>query len=931
MSFPLLMNLIDEACKSGSITIDTKNYLFKKAVEFDISTEMVEKMLLAKKINIIEAEQTQNSTESVLSSINASLRKTFSDYLTQGNYDTIIDYFEDKLSGTLDYVLTDAYLKALLSKEEYQKAFTQSEKLKENIKSDLKKIYPTLGQIYLNAKKYNKAFDIYYSLLEDKEPDSQENLDLLVNNVLNDGEFDLLGKCRKNKNYLNLAKGKLPEFYECKKYLFYIKLFEADFQDDDSFVKNYIWSLYRNDGTEKNAYEKGKYYISKIANPESLSYVMGLTCSYLEKWIEAYDFFKNCLSRDIDVQEDIDKIIDKLITKNEWLILANFKDSINYETKVEQAFTSLKNAKKYNKAFDIYYSLLEDKEPDSQENLDLLVNNVLNDGEFDLLGKCRKNKNYLNLAKGKLPEFYECKKYLFYIKLFEADFQDDDSFVKNYIWSLYRNDGTEKNAYEKGKYYISKIANPESLSYVMGLTCSYLEKWIEAYDFFKNCLSRDIDVQEDIDKIIDKLITKNEWLILANFKDSINYETKVEQAFTSLNDADDYANIVSVFESLFFDTNDKYKIKRYISSLQEINFAKCVKKYKEFNSLFTTDDKYWLWIGGKIYEQNYEFESALNLFEKAESMEVGYCADDVKRVNYIIHPEIHFKDLYDDENFSDAIKIFELKLKKTTNIDLIVPYISSLYRNEGTEEKGLELGILYSKSNPDGEKLFRTIAFICKYLEKYSQAKEYFTKAKSAGFNVDEELQEINMIIAKAEEAERKRKEEEERKRKEDLERKRLEVQRKKEEAEERIQQEEEEEKRLEKQRKKEEKERKQQEIEEEENKLKDEQQKQDEVNSKVGSHEFKSSITRGGDAIFPEHIYVDDNEVTWEKKTGVFSKDSKTIPMKNITQIDIETSLIGAKIKIRSKGFGFIQGENFTKSDVKEIKSLIEKAQGNL
>ncbi len=720
MSLPLLMNLIDEACKSGSITIDTKNYLLKKAVEFDISIEMVEQMLSAKKINIIEAEQTQNSTESVLSSINASLRKTFSDYLTQGNYDTIIDYFEDKLSGTLDYVLTDAYLKALLSKEEYQKAFTQSEKLKENIKSDLKKIYSTLGQIYLNAKKYNKAFDIFYSLLADDEPDSQENLDLLVNKVFNDGEFDLIGKCRKNKNYLNIGKGKLPEFYEGKKYLFYIKLFEADFQDDDSFVKNYIWSLYRNDGTEKNAYEKGKYYISKIANPESLFYVMGLTCSYLEKWIEAYDFFKNCLSRDIDVQEDIDKIIDKLITKNEWLILANFKVSINYET-------------------------------------------------------------------------------------------------------------------------------------------------------------------------------------------------KIEQAFTSLNDANDYANIVSVFESLFLDTNDKYKIKRYISALQEIDFAKCIKKYNEFNSLFTTDDKYWFWIGGKIYEQNDEFESALNLFEKAESMEVGYCADDVKRVNYILHPEIHFKDLYDDEKFSDAIKVFESKLKKSTDIDLIVPYISSLYRNEGTEAKGLELGILYSKSNPDGEKLFRTIAFICKYLEKYSLAKEYFTKAKSAGLNVDEELQEINMIIAKEEEAERKRKEEEERKRKEDLERKRLEEQRRKEEGEERIQQEEEEEKRLEKQRKKE------------------EQQKQDEINSKVGSHEFKSSITRGGDAIFPEHIYVDDNEVTWEKKTGVFSKDSKTIPMKNITQIDIETSLIGAEIKIRSKGFGFIQGENFTKSDVKEIKSLIEKAQGNL
>ena len=54
MSFPLLMNLIDEACKSGSITIDTKNYLFKKAVEFDISTEMVEKMLLAKKLILLK-------------------------------------------------------------------------------------------------------------------------------------------------------------------------------------------------------------------------------------------------------------------------------------------------------------------------------------------------------------------------------------------------------------------------------------------------------------------------------------------------------------------------------------------------------------------------------------------------------------------------------------------------------------------------------------------------------------------------------------------------------------------------------------------------------------------------------------------------------------------------------------------------------------
>ena len=104
----------------------------------------------------------------------------------------------------------------------------------------------------------------------------------------------------------------------------------------------------------------------------------------------------------------------------------------------------------------------------------------------------------------------------------------------------------------------------------------------------------------------------------------------------------------------------------------------------------------------------------------------------------------------------------------------------------------------------------------------------------------------------------------------------------------------------------------------------------EEEESSTIGSNAFKSSVTRGGNAIFPEHIYVDDKEVSWEKKTGVFGKDSKSIPIKNVTEIEIHTSLLGCKIKIHSRGFGFIEGENFTKSDVKEIKSLIEKAQLN-
>ena len=540
-------------------------------------------------------------------------------------------------------------------------------------------------------------------------------------------------------------------------------------------------------------------------------------------------------------------------------------------------------------AFESYFDLHNNNNLNLDTVIDRIVAKFFAKKDFDNLYVIRKWKNYNSIAKEQANIFFESKDYNSYIQIFELEFENDFDLVKNYIWSLYKNNDTEKKAYEKGTYYISKIAKPETLSYIMGLTCSYLEKWIEAYDFFKNCLSRNIDVQENIDKVIDKLVSKNEWQILAHFKDSLNYKTKIEQAFTSLDESKNYKEKIVFFEIIFLETTDKSKITKYVHALSICNVVKALVKYKEFDNLFTSNEKYWIWLGGWIYEHNSEFEFALNLFKKADSIDVGYSSDDIKRVNYILHPEVHFKDLYDEKKYSDAIEIFESKLKKSTDINLIVLYVSSLYKNKGTEEKGLELGLLYSNINPEGDKLFQTIALIYKYLKKYLQSKEYFTKAKLAGFNVDEELQEINIIIAKEEEEERKRKEEEERKRKEDLERKRIEEQKRREVAEKRRQQKEDELKSIEKQRKKEEEERKQQEI-EEEKRLKEEQEKQDELNSKVGSHEFKSSITRGGDAIFPEHIYVDDNELTWVKKTGVFSKDSKTIPMKNITQIDIET-----------------------------------------
>ena len=98
-----------------------------------------------------------------------------------------------------------------------------------------------------------------------------------------------------------------------------------------------------------------------------------------------------------------------------------------------------------------------------------------------------------------------------------------------------------------------------------------------------------------------------------------------------------------------------------------------------------------------------------------------------------------------------------------------------------------------------------------------------------------------------------------------------------------------------------------------------------------IGEHSFQSSVSRGGEVLFPEHIYINDFEVTWEKKSGVFSKDTKTIPIDEVTQIDLKTTLISASIIIRSKGFGNITAEHFSKSDASRIKKLIERAKSQL
>lgn len=92
---------------------------------------------------------------------------------------------------------------------------------------------------------------------------------------------------------------------------------------------------------------------------------------------------------------------------------------------------------------------------------------------------------------------------------------------------------------------------------------------------------------------------------------------------------------------------------------------------------------------------------------------------------------------------------------------------------------------------------------------------------------------------------------------------------------------------------------------------------------------EFKSAITRGGNAIIPEIINVSDSDVTWKKRNKtLISSDSISIPIQAISSVEIDTSLVGTKIKIRSNGQGEILATNFTSSDAKAIKKLINQYQ---
>lgn len=90
--------------------------------------------------------------------------------------------------------------------------------------------------------------------------------------------------------------------------------------------------------------------------------------------------------------------------------------------------------------------------------------------------------------------------------------------------------------------------------------------------------------------------------------------------------------------------------------------------------------------------------------------------------------------------------------------------------------------------------------------------------------------------------------------------------------------------------------------------------------------HKFKSAITRGGGILTPDIIIVDNDSVTYKKRNKyLINVDSISVPISKISSVELDTSLWGTDIIIKTFGAGEIIGRKFTKSDAKKIKKLIE------
>jgi len=91
----------------------------------------------------------------------------------------------------------------------------------------------------------------------------------------------------------------------------------------------------------------------------------------------------------------------------------------------------------------------------------------------------------------------------------------------------------------------------------------------------------------------------------------------------------------------------------------------------------------------------------------------------------------------------------------------------------------------------------------------------------------------------------------------------------------------------------------------------------------------FKSAITRGGRILTPDIIIIDNDSITYKRRNKyLINVDSISVSISKISSVELDTSLLGTDIIIKTFGAGEIIGKKFSKSDAKKIRKLIQERQ---
>ncbi len=93
--------------------------------------------------------------------------------------------------------------------------------------------------------------------------------------------------------------------------------------------------------------------------------------------------------------------------------------------------------------------------------------------------------------------------------------------------------------------------------------------------------------------------------------------------------------------------------------------------------------------------------------------------------------------------------------------------------------------------------------------------------------------------------------------------------------------------------------------------------------------HVFRSAITRGGSILTPDIIVIEGDTITYRKRNKyLINVDSTSMKISNISSVELDTSIWGTDIIIKSFGAGTIVCKKFSLRDARKIKRLVIRKQ---